>query len=167
VVAAGNAGSPVGAPAITASNAGSRGAAAAGTYGNTGAADQSTNLNIPVNLGAAAEDTESMAALSRSAGIINGRGQPRLTNPAVIATLPRYVAANGSFVGGSRVEFWPSINPDSRVNAVFLEANITNNIPPPDNVSVLDPAPINTSRLPAASFETGETASLTDGGLTE
>jgi hypothetical protein len=106
-----------------------------------------------------------MAALSRSAGIINGRGQPRLTNPAVIATLPRYVAANGGFAGGSNVEFWPSINPDSRVNAVFLEANMTNNIPPPDNVTVLDPAPISTSRLPAASFETGETASLTGGEL--
>lgn len=118
---------------------------------------QQLDLNIPTNLGGtAAQEVETSVALSRSAGIINGRGQPRLSDPAVIADLPRFNARDGRFTAGTAVEFWPSINPESRINAVFLEPNASKSMPPSDNVTVLDPAPINVTRLPAASFESGE-----------
>lgn len=146
---------------------GTAGRAYAGQSGNAAsntpaaAADgsdrQQLDLNIPTNLvSAAAQEVETSLALSRSAGIINGRGQPRLSDPAVIADLPRFNARDGRFTAGTAVEFWPSINPESRINAVFLEPNASKSMLPSDNVTVLDPAPISVTRLPAASFESGE-----------
>lgn len=152
-------------------NTGSTAGSGSGTVGvgaNSNAAaaggtNVAVNVNVPnaaqalnnLGLGQATTGTVGMADLSKSAGIINGVGPPVVTDPAVLARLPRFNARNGNFVGGSDVAFWPSLNPSSRINAVFLDSNVTKNIPPPDNVTVLDPAPINVTRMPTGSFESG------------
>lgn len=143
--------------------AGTAGAGAAAAAADGAAADDGMTVTpgsegpTTVNRGAAATvSPDSAAALQQSAGIINGRGPPPITSPAARAELPRFINRNGSFAGGSNVASWPSVNPGSRVNAVFLEPNATSNVPPVDNVTVLDPAPQQVTTVPAASFESGE-----------
>lgn len=123
-----------------------------------GASNPAVDVNVGVDA-PAAQQTNVIAGISKRAGIIDGMAPPNLDlKPGQGRNLPVFNSRKGLIITNGDPSTWPSINPESRINAVFLpdKYNDSGTIPGPEVVRVYEPNPVNVTTLPAASFETGE-----------
>jgi hypothetical protein len=123
-----------------------------------GASNPAVDVNVGVEV-PPAQRTNIIADISKRAGIIDGMAQPNLDlKPGQGRILPVFNSRKGLLISEGEPSTWPSINPESRINAVFLpdRYNDSGTIPGPEVVRVYEPSPVNVTTLPAASFETGE-----------
>jgi hypothetical protein len=122
-----------------------------------GASNPAVDVNVGVDV-PPAQSTNIIADISKRAGIVDGMAPPNLDlKPGQGRNLPIFNSRKGLIITNGDPSTWPSINPESRINAVFLpdRHNDSGTIPGPEVVTVYEPNPVNVTTLPAASFESG------------